>query len=135
MTVFRSLPDLAIDEMYRWREDTGANAEPRPYLPLIDMEVDEAINTHNLQIREEAYWWDVVDMLFDAGLVHEAMLAQRHAVPTLADAVTAVRRPQIRALLEQTQLTGSAESVIHAFERMIASGHPRISHPGFGYPL
>jgi len=49
------------------------------------------------------------------------MLAQRHAVPTLVDAVTAARRPQIRALLEGTQIGASAETVIHAFERMIAS--------------
>ncbi len=49
------------------------------------------------------------------------MLAQRHAVPTLVDAVTAARRPQIRALLEETQIGASAETVIHAFERMVAS--------------
>jgi intracellular multiplication protein IcmB len=39
----------------------------------------------------------------------------------LVDAVTAARRPQIRALLEETQIGASAETVIHAFERMIAS--------------
>ena len=71
--------------------------------------------------RKDPYWWDVVDALYDAGAYHEAMLAQRHAVPTLVDAVTAARRPQIRALLEETQIGASAESVIHAFERMIAS--------------
>jgi intracellular multiplication protein IcmB len=49
------------------------------------------------------------------------MRAQRFAVPTLVDAVTAARRPQIRALLEETQIGASAETVIHAFERMVAS--------------
>ena len=69
----------------------------------------------------DPYWWDVVDALFEKGAYHEATLAQRHAVPTLVDAVTAARRPQIRALLEGTQIGSSAETVIHAFERMIAS--------------
>lgn len=52
------------------------------------------------------------DALYDVGAYHECMLAQRHAVPTLADAVTAARRPQIRALLEETSIGSSAESII-----------------------
>ena len=115
------LVGLCIDEMYRWRDDSGANAEPRPYLANIEAEVDEAIAKHNLHLPPDAYWWDVVDLLFEKGAYHEAMMAQRHTVPTLVDAVTAARRPQIRALLEETSIGASAEGVIHAFERMVAS--------------
>lgn len=116
------LVGLCVDEMYRWRDDSGANTEPRPYLPRVQAEVDEAIQKYDIHLQPDAYWWEVVDALYERGLHHEAMLAQRHAVPTLVDAVTAARRPQIRALLEETQIGASAESVIHAFERMIASG-------------
>lgn len=115
------LAGMCVDEMFRWRDDNGANTEARPYLAHIEQEVDEALRAHNIHLPEDPYWWDVVDMLFDKGCIHEAGLAQRHAVPTLVDAVTAARRPQIRALLEETQIGSSAESVIHAFERMIAS--------------
>lgn len=115
------LVGLCIDEMFRWREDSGANTEARPYLVRIEPEVDEAIAKYNVHLPTDPYWWDVVDALYDAGAYHECMLSQRHAVPTLVDAVTAARRPQIRALLEETQIGASAESVIHAFERMIAS--------------
>jgi intracellular multiplication protein IcmB len=115
------LVGLCVDEMYRWREDSGANTEPRPYLMRIETDVDEAIASYNIHLPQDPYWWDVVDALFDKGAYHEAMLAQRHAVPTLVDAVTAARRPQIRALLEETQIGASAETVIHAFERMIAT--------------
>jgi intracellular multiplication protein IcmB len=115
------LVGLCIDEMYRWRDDSGANTEPRPYLIRIESEVDEAISKYNLHLPPEPYWWDVVDALHAAGAYHEAMMAQRHAVPTLVDAVTAAQRPQIRALLAETQIGGSAESVMHAYERMIAS--------------
>ncbi|MDD5586218.1 MAG: type IV secretion protein IcmB [Alphaproteobacteria bacterium] len=115
------LVGLCVDEMYRWRDDSGANTEPRPYLLHIEPEVDEAIKKYNIHLPVDPYWWDAVDALFDQGAFHEAILAQRHAVPTLVDAVTAARRPQIRALLEETSIGASAETVIHAFERMVAS--------------
>lgn len=115
------LVGLCVDEMYRWRDDNGANTEPRPYLPHVEVEVDEAIKRYDLHLPVDPYWWDIVDALHEVGAYHQCMLAQRHAVPTLVDAVTAARRPQIRALLEETSIGASAETVIHAFERMIAS--------------
>ena len=117
----QQLAGLVVDEMYRWRDDTAANAEPRPYLPRLDNYVDEAIQKHNLHLPNDPYWWDVVDRLFDLDEVHTAQLAQRHAMPVLADAITASRRPQIRALLEQTAVGLTTENVINAFERMITS--------------
>ena len=117
----QQLAGLVVDEMFRWRDDTAANAEPRPYLPRLDHEVDEAIAKHNIHLPSDPYWWDVVDRLFDLGENHIAMLAQRYAVPTLSDCITASRRPQIRSLLEQTGVAGTAETIINAFERMITS--------------
>ncbi len=115
------LVGLCIDEMYRWRDDSGANTEPRPYLPHVEAEVDEALLRYDIHLPVDPYWWDVVDALYDKEAYHECLMAQRHAVPTLVDAVTAARRPQIRALLEETAIGASAETVIHAFERMVAS--------------
>jgi intracellular multiplication protein IcmB len=115
------LVGLCIDEMYRWRDDSGANTEARPYLVRVEQLVDEALARFDIHLPTDPYWWDVVDALYEKGAYHEAVMAQRHAVPTLVDAVTAARRPQIRALLEETQIGASAETVIHAFERMIAS--------------
>ena len=115
------LAGFVVDEMYRWRNDSEANAEARPYLPRIDSTVDEALRKHNIHLPTDPYWWDVVDKFFDLGLYHEASLAQRHAVPTLSDAITAARRPQIRTLMQETSIGTSAESVINAFERMITS--------------
>ncbi|MBI1326652.1 MAG: type IV secretion protein IcmB [Alphaproteobacteria bacterium] len=117
----QQLAGLVIDEMYRWRDDKAANAEPRPYLARIDFEIDEALERYNIHLPADPYWWDIVDKFFDLGQFHLASLAQRYAMPTLGDAITAARRPQIRTLLEETQVGGSAESVISAFERMITS--------------
>ncbi|MBX2833729.1 MAG: type IV secretion protein IcmB [Micavibrio sp.] len=117
----QQLTGLVVDEMFRWRDDKAANAEPRPYLPRLDSEVDEAIQKFNINLPADPYWWDVVDKLFELGQYSAANLAQRHAVPTLNDAITASRRPQIRNLLEETAVGFSAETVIGAFERMVTS--------------
>ncbi len=117
----QQLSGLVVDEMFRWRDDSAANAEPRPYLARLDAEIDEAIQKFNVHLPSDPYWWDVVDKMFDLGQYHIATLAQRHAVPTLGDSITASRRPQIRSLLEETSVGFSTESVINAFERMITS--------------
>lgn len=117
----QQLAGLCVDEMYRWRDDAAANAEPRPFLPRLDPEVDDALQKYNVHLPIDPYWWDVVDKMYDLGEYHTAMLAQRHAVPTISDAITASRRPQIRTLLEETSVGFSAETVINAFERMITS--------------
>ncbi len=126
----QQLAGLVVDEMFRWRDDNMANAEPRPYLPRLDANLDEAIAKFGIHLPTDPYWWDVVDRLFELGQYHLAGLAQRHAVPTLADAITASRRPQIRSLLEETSVGHSAETIINAFERMITSAireYPIIS--------
>lgn len=51
-------------------------AEPRPYLPRLDPEVDEAIQKHNIHLPTDPYWWDIVDKMFDIGQYHIAGLAQ-----------------------------------------------------------
>lgn len=117
----QQLAGMVIDEMYRWRDDAQSSAEPRPYLPRIDAEIDEAIQKNNIQLPTDPYWWDVVDKLFEADDALSATKAQRHAVPLLTDAIAAARKPQIRTLLEQTQIGTSAENVINAFERMLTS--------------
>jgi len=117
----QQLAGMVVDEMYRWRNDQGANSEARPYLPRLESEVDEALQKHNVHLPNDPYWWDIVDKMFDLGQYHVAQLAQRHAVPTLNDAITASRRPQIRSLLEETTVGASAETVLSAFERMVTS--------------
>jgi intracellular multiplication protein IcmB len=117
----QQLTGMVCDEMFRWRDDKAANAEPRPYLPRLESEVDEAIQKFNVHLPADPYWWDVVDKMHELEQYHIANIAQRHAVPTLNDSITASRRPQIRSLLEETAVGFSAESVIGAFERMITS--------------
>ncbi len=117
----QQLCGLVVDEMYRWRDDSAANAEARPYLPRLEIEIDAAIQKYNVHLPSDPFWWDIVDKMFELDLPHLANMAQRHAVPTLNDAITSSRKPQIRSLLDETSVGVSAESVIGAFERMITS--------------
>jgi intracellular multiplication protein IcmB len=117
----QQLAGLVVDEMFRWRDDKAANAEARPYLPRLESEVDEALLKFNVHLPTDPFWWDIVDKMFELEQYHVAHLAQRHAVPTLNDSITASRRPQIRSLLEETAVGFSSESVISAFERMVTS--------------
>lgn len=117
----QQLCGLVVDEMFRWRDDAQANAEPRPYLPRLEGEVDAAIQKFNVHLPTDPFWWDIVDKMYELDQPHLANLAQRHAVPTLNDSITASRRPQIRSLLEETSVGFSSESVVAAFERMVTS--------------
>lgn len=115
------LAGMVVDEMYRWRDDRVANSEPRPYLPRIDNAVDAALQKYNIPLPPSAYWWDIVNLLFDKGAYYEAALAQRHAMPTLQDAIPAAQRPQIQNLLKETTIGTSSEGVIEAFRRMVTA--------------
>ncbi len=117
----QQLAGLVVDEMFRWRDDAAANAEPRPYLSRLEADIDEAIQKYDIHLPADPYWWDIVERLYDAEEYELAKKAQRHAAPTLSDAVTASRRPQIRDLLEQTSVGSTTENIINAFERMITS--------------
>lgn len=117
----QQLCGLVVDEMFRWRDDSASNAESRPYLPRLEMEIDAAIQKFNVHLPSDPFWWDIVDKMFEIGKPTLANIAQRHAVPTLNDAITASRKPQIRTLLEETSVGVSAENVVGAFERMITS--------------
>ena len=62
-----------------------AGAEPHRYAPGRDGVVDEALAVENCHLPQSPFWWDVVDVLFEAGATEAAARAQRYAVPTLVD--------------------------------------------------
>ncbi|MES2212063.1 MAG: type IV secretion protein IcmB, partial [Pseudomonadota bacterium] len=65
-------------------------------------------------------WWEITDALFDANLIHEATLAQRYAVPLLADTVSICRTKAIEDLYGKI-VAPTGEPLITAFGRMISS--------------
>lgn len=122
------LVGIVVDELYKLFGDTGM---PRPYARGDDPVVDEAIDRHDIKLMDRPTWWEVVDALFEANLIHEANLAQRYAVPLLQDVVLAARSRAVEDLFGDTRVP-TGENVILAFSRMISGAireYPILASP------
>ena len=116
---YDAMPDLAgmvVDELYKSLTD---EFKPTPYDPGVEVFIDSILEEIGFMRDSKSTWWEVTDALYSAGFTHEAMLAQRYAMPLLADAASICRSPSIEDLYEKvTAPTG--ESLINSFSRMIS---------------
>ena len=117
----RELIGPTVARAYEMRSDAVADGEPRVHSPGIDAAVDRALAESGAYLPADALWWEVVDILFAAGLPDAAARAQRHAVPLLGDLVAAVREPRIQALVGDVRLGAGSETVTQAFTRILSS--------------
>lgn len=116
---YDAMPDLAgmvVDELYKQFADEGS---PTPYAPGIEEFIDSILEEIGFVRDSKSTWWEVTDALFAAGFIHEAMLAQRYAMPLLADSGSICRTPSIEDLYERV-IAPTGESLISAFSRMIS---------------
>lgn len=85
--------DMLLRLVYADRSGTGAF----PYEPGVDKVVDQALSDCGGSVEHDDLWWssatwfEVTDLLFKAGRVREAALAQRQASPVLADFIAALK--------------------------------------------
>ena len=117
----RELIGPVIAAVYAMRSDEIAGAEPHPYAVGRDALVDEALAVENCHLPQSALWWDVVDVLFDAGAVEAAERAQAYAVPTLVDLLAAVREPSVQGLVGAAVYGHGGETVTQAFIRIVTA--------------
>ena len=108
---------LIVDEMYKYLADEG---KAHPYTHGIEPRVDDILQEIGFVFDDKTTWWEVTDALFLAGFHHEAMLAQRYAMPLLADAAAICRTQVIEDLYGQVKAP-TGEPLIQAFSRMISS--------------
>lgn len=108
---------LIVDELYKNLAD-GAN--PYTYTPGVDLLVDGLLEEIGFVRDQHTTWWEVTDALFIAGFPHEGMLAQRYAVPLLADSASIARTPAVEDLYGKI-IAPTGEPLIGAFSRMISS--------------
>jgi intracellular multiplication protein IcmB len=108
---------LVVDEMYKYLADEG---KAHPYTQGIEPLVDDLLSEIGFVFDDRTTWWEVTDALFLAGFYHEAMLAQRYAMPLLADAAAICRTQVIEDLYGQVRAP-TGEPLIQAFSRMISS--------------
>jgi intracellular multiplication protein IcmB len=108
---------LVVDEMYKYLTDEN---KAHPYTQGIESIVDDILGEIGFVFDDKTTWWEVTDALFLAGFYHEAMLAQRFAMPLLADAAAICRTQVIEDLYGQVKAP-TGEPLISAFSRMISS--------------
>lgn len=110
------LNGMVVDELYKNFSDEFS---PTPYAPGVEELIDSILEEINFVRDSKSTWWEVTDALYSAGFAHEALLAQRYAMPLLADAASICRTPSIEDLYGKvTAATG--EPLISAFSRMIS---------------
>ncbi|MCP0913186.1 MULTISPECIES: type IV secretion protein IcmB [Legionella] len=110
------LNGMVVDELYKSLSD---EFNPTPYTPGVEEFIDSILEEIGFVRDSKSTWWEVTDALYSAGFVHEAMLAQRYAMPLLADAAAICRTPSIEDLYGKiTAPTG--ESLISSFSRMVS---------------
>lgn len=63
---------------------------PKIYSAITSPELHDLLLNEGFEFEKSTTWWEVVDYLFDRGHAHEAMLAQRYAVPLLHEVATRV---------------------------------------------
>ncbi|GAB4222668.1 MAG: type IVB secretion system protein IcmB/DotO [Gammaproteobacteria bacterium] len=117
---YDGIPDLAgmvVDELYKNLSDEG---NPYNYNAGVEPIVDGLLEEIGFVQDARTTWWEVTDALFLAGFIHEASLAQRYAMPLLADAASICRTAAIEDLYGKVKAP-TGENLIEAFGRMISA--------------
>ena len=117
----RELIGPAITAVYALRSDKIAGAEPHAYTAGRDGSVDAALAAAGIDLPEAALWWEIVDLLFEAGAHAAAARAQLYAVPVLGDLLAAVREPAVQGLVGDTAYGAGGETVTQAFIRILTA--------------
>ena len=111
----------AIDLAYLVLSDVEKNNKARLYHEGTQPDLHQLLVRENVPLDSHTKWWEVVDMLFERGFIHEAIQAQRYAVPTLDDVVSQVTQnpgiintydPALRAKVYQALIDATNSYVI-----------------------
>lgn len=113
------LIQLVITEAYRLCTGVPGGA-PKRYRPNVEPGVDAAMRQHRIELKEADPWWrDVVNELIAVGEYRWAEVAQRQAVPTIQDLISAVRTDQVRDSFDGLKIAATHEGLGRLFERYI----------------
>jgi intracellular multiplication protein IcmB len=109
---------LVIDEAYRLCTEVGGS--PKIYRAEIELEVDAFLAENGIDLKHELpLWRDVVNALIAVEEYRLAEVAQRHAVPTLQDLITAARTDQVQDMFQKLKIDATHEDSCQLFERYI----------------
>ncbi|MEM8515168.1 intracellular multiplication protein IcmB [Massilia sp. MP_M2] len=84
-----------VDLAYKRKSDTYEKAQPERYKRNFDAFVDAAVAKLGFHVMPATTYWELVDAMFSAGMIHEAEVTQRYAMPTLNDLVAVASDKEI----------------------------------------
>lgn len=113
----RGLIAASVKQAYQNFSDTK-NA--RRYMLNEEPAIDELLVELGYEAHHETVWWEIVDFFKEQGRLHEASVAQRHAVPTIADLVSASQVDQVKALYGTAIDSETGQPILNSFQRMIS---------------
>lgn len=110
-----------IEKLIELAYEGRAGASALPYEEHVERRVDQILNDGLRATRDESWWtaatwWEVTDMLFEAGYVTEASLAQRQAVPVFTDFDAYLNHESVRQLYGEARIEGG-ESLLSYMAR------------------
>lgn len=108
---------MIVDELYKNLSDYH---NPNRYTHDLEPHIDTALDAIGFHCDQHTSWWEVVDALFKADKIHEAILAQRYCSPLMADAVAICRTKAVEDLYGKI-IAPTGENVITAFGRMLSA--------------
>lgn len=112
----------AIDLAY---EELSDGNHPRLYQPNVLPELHDLIVHEGISRDASTSWWEVVDGLFERGHVHEALQAQRYAMPLLADVGAQIRQNKgIQNTYEEHTINNVWRSLLDAIEAYVILKEP-----------
>ncbi|HHV68822.1 MAG TPA: hypothetical protein GXX48_14410 [Ochrobactrum intermedium] len=123
-----ALAGATIDEAYKFFSDSRS---PKRYSKSDSFEVDAALEELGFEIDTATTWYEITDYLFSKGRYHEDALAQRYAVPTLADLVNVSNSEIVREPFRDMKAP-TGEDVLKAFQRMLTAAcrdYPILARP------
>lgn len=112
------LVSKVVDDVYTRFADDGAKSSPKRYSSATEPAVDKLLEHYSFPVDRTTAWWHVVDFLFSKGHTHEATLAQRYAVPTMADC--SALSPEVVDLYCEIKVE-TGQSLTNAFMSLIES--------------
>ncbi len=106
-----------VDQCYKTLSDEFS---PRRYEPGILPGIDAAMRNLAFATGEHTTWWQVVDVLFEAGQQEASCRAQTMAVPQLSDILMECRSPQVRDLYGGEALGSSGPPLLQHVHRVVS---------------
>lgn len=111
-------------------EHYSENRNPKLYQPRQDIgskdceHLDNMIVEMGFHLNDHTSWHEIVRMFFDKGMIREAEIAQRYAVPTLGDVIAFTNDSSIKQIYGNEEVSYYLRSAMDAI-----AAYPIIKNP------